>query len=222
MYRAVTGSERAYHQCLDGINRLLANRVRVKLKTIVMRQTQPGLARMQALARRLDVPFRFTTVVVPTLGGNRNPLDFRLPPEAAAQAEDEFPTARAAAPRTSAPPPNADLLFNCGVARLSFMVDSLGRMRPCLLLQGRKYDLLRGTFADGWSRMEPLCHLKRDQESPCRACPDALVCFKCPALFEMETGNMNQPPAWLCALARSRNQTTTKTGKKTFYEARTC
>ena len=208
MYRSVTGSERGYDQCLAGINRLLARGGRVKLKTVVMRHTRPGLAQMKAFAESLGVPFRFDTIVVPTLRGNRDPLVFRLPPDAAALAEHEFRNTPPAAPRVANPPLDAEPLFDCGAARMSFMVDSVGHMRPCTLLQGRRYDLLNGTFAEGWSLMAPLCDIKRQSDSPCRGCPDAAVCRKCPALFELETGHMNQPPAWMCALARNRNKNT--------------
>jgi radical SAM protein with 4Fe4S-binding SPASM domain len=222
MYQEVTGSERGFQRCREGITRLLAIGVRVKLKTVVMRQTRAGLAEMKAYAESLGVPFRFDTVVMPTLGGNRDPLAFRLSPAEAVAVEREFrPRPMVPMPVATTSPPGGDSLFACGAARMSFMVDGVGEMRPCMLLQGKRYDLLHGTFDEGWRVMEPLCQMKEEEGSPCRGCVDKPVCRKCPALFEMETGNINKPPAWLCELARLRSLAL-KTAKPTVYEPTTC
>ena len=210
MFRAVTGSKRGYAQSMRGIGLLLASGIRVKLKTVVMRQTQPGLARMKHFAEELGVPFRFDTVILPTRDGGRDPLAFRLPPEEAARIERDFrPAKPAPPPRRAQPQAGEDGLFLCGAARRSFMVDSIGQMRPCTLVQGNRYDLLHGTFEEGWRSMAPLCEIKKEKGAPCPGCPAAAVCRPCPALFEMETGNMHQPPAWLCQLAEHRRQATT-------------
>ncbi|MEI7731595.1 MAG: radical SAM protein [Verrucomicrobiota bacterium] len=214
MYQQVTGSERNYARCLAGIQRLLDGGVRVKLKTVLMRQNHAGLADMKALADRLGVPFRFDTAIFPTRAGDQRPLDCRLSPAAAAAAENEFRARSASSPDAPRQPqiPSTDLrnLLVCGAGRTTFAVDSTGNMTPCLLMRGPKYDLLRGTFAEGWRQMEPVCQIKVATDSPCQTCPDVAYCHGCAPIFEMETGNMAQPPAWLCDLARQRRATKMK------------
>jgi len=161
MYQAVTGSEGGYSRCLAGIRRLLKGGVRVKLKTVLMRQNQAGLPDMRALADRLGVPFRFGTVVFPTLGGDHGPLACRLSPEATVVAESHFPARPLAQQNDPIPPPlsapERENLFSCGAGRTSFAVDATGTMTPCLLMRGVRYDLLHGTFEEGWRRMEAVC-----------------------------------------------------------------
>jgi radical SAM protein with 4Fe4S-binding SPASM domain len=211
MYQEVTGSENGYSQCLAGIHRLLNAGVRLKLKTVLMRQNQAGLPAMKALADRLGVPFRFDTVVVPTRDGDHGPLACRLPPEAAVVAETQFPTRTSAQSSDPIPQPLSPLarenLFLCGAARTSFAVDPSGKMTPCLLMRGIEYDLLHGTLEEGWRRMEAVCQMKVGANFPCRTCPHAAFCLRCPPILERETGNMAQPPRWLCDLARRRHAT---------------
>ena len=214
MYQEVTGSANGYSRCLAGIHRLLKGGVRVKLKTVLMRPNHAGLPAMKALADRLGVPFRFDTVVFPMRDGDHGPLACRLSPEAAVVAETHFPTrplAQQNAPvRPPLSPPEREKLFLCGAGRTSFAVDPTGTMTPCLLMRRIEYDLLHGTFVEGWRRMEAVCEMKVGVDFPCKTCPESVLCLRCPAIFEQETGNVEQPPDWLCDLARRRRETSAK------------
>lgn len=214
MYQEVTGSENGNSRCIEGIHRLLNGGVRVKLKTVLMRQNQAGLPAMKALADRLGVPFRFDTVVFPTLDADQGPLACRLSPAAAVVAETQFPTRTSVQPSDPIPqplsPPEQEHLFLCGAGRTAFAVDPTGTMTPCLLMRGIEYDLLHGTFEEGWRRMEAVRGMKVGASFPCRTCPDVAFCFRCPAIFEQETGDMERPPDWLCDLARRRHETKLK------------
>lgn len=73
---------------------------------------------------------------------------------------------------------------------------------------GIMYDLRTGTLADAWSSFVPRVLNLRSQRyeflESCRKCALVNLCLWCPAHAHLETGEMDKPVDYFCAVAHAR------------------
>ena len=105
---------------------------------------------------------------------------------------------------------SCDHLFHCGAASGSFNVSYNGLFRLCAPLWHPNcvYDLRKGTLADAWQNLAPrvrdLRSNRREFLEKCRKCPIINLCFWCPAYGYLETGELDLPSDYFCAVAHAR------------------
>ena len=67
------------------------------------------------------------------------------------------------------------------------------------------YDLRKGTFREGWYDFIPrVLAQKRVRETPCQHCDLISLCGQCPGWAQMESGDQEEPVAYLCQIAHRR------------------
>ena len=152
-YERITGVRGSYERCLSGIRRLLERKISVRLKTILMTLNRHEFAAIGNLARAWGVKFRFDAALFPCLDGDKGPLALRVAPEEAAAKEFAQPDRvrewrEYYERRKDMVLP--DLLYNCGAGVTGFHVDPYGKLQPCLMTRHYQYDLMKGSFAEGW------------------------------------------------------------------------
>jgi radical SAM protein with 4Fe4S-binding SPASM domain len=197
-YERITRTEGSFDRCVAGIKRLLEIGVRVALKTVLMTLNRDELSAMRELAEGYDVSFRFDPAIFPRLDGDRSVLRLRVSPEEVIEKEFSDP-ARAHELRQFrarlGDPIASDRLYVCGAGRTSFHIDPYGNLQPCLMTVGEKYNLLQGSFEDGW---------KESAANKCNVCPARTLCTSCPAFSAMENGDEDVHSAYLCAMGKLR------------------
>ena len=90
-YERVTGVAGWYRRFRDGIDRLLARGLPLKLKTMAMTLTVDELDDMRAFADELGVSFRFDPLLTACLDGDMAPTSLRLSPEEAVALDEADP-----------------------------------------------------------------------------------------------------------------------------------
>jgi radical SAM protein with 4Fe4S-binding SPASM domain len=198
----------SFQKTMQGIERLLAAGVPLRLKSVLMTLNSDGFPAIETLARGLGVKFRFDPAIFPTLAGDHAPVDLRVSPERAVEQEMAEPGMLEEWRDFLGPfrgLADDGFLFNCGSGVNTFHVDAQGRLFPCLMVRKDGYPLMEGSFNDGWSR--GFDHFREEIATigmPCRGCGEKLLCGYCPGFFEMENGDRHVPSPYLCAIGKRR------------------
>ncbi|MGD9874953.1 MAG: radical SAM protein [Kiritimatiellia bacterium] len=207
-YKAVTCRGEMLEEVLSGVEKLLKAGVRVKLKAVILRQNVHEIPAIEKIAADFGLPFRVDPVIFARMDGDRDPVDFRVPPEKAAELEFSNPLRAADWSRLferarSIQPP--DRLFSCGAGATSFHIDSAGMLQPCIMTPYIQYDLKRGLFAEGWREISKVIKEKKAPEQwACRDCKYRPLCGICPGYAWFETGDENKPADYFCKLGELR------------------
>lgn len=207
-YEKITGIKGSYEQSLKGIQSLLDHRINLKLKTILMTLNRHEIYDIKTMANEYGIDFRFDAAIFPCIDGDKSPLSLRVSPEEAIRKEfsdaDRSRQWRDFFQRMqgfSVP----DKLYNCGTGLTSFHIDPYGQLQPCLMVTSLRYNLLEGSFVEGWGDVIPLIReRKAGAAHACNRCEKMTLCGFCPGFFELENGAEDIYSQYLCALGKFR------------------
>ncbi|MBA4372832.1 MAG: hypothetical protein C0402_08195, partial [Thermodesulfovibrio sp.] len=207
-YEKITGVEGSYKKCLAAITRLLENKVPVRLKTILMTCNSHEFFDMETLAKDFGVKFRFDAAIFPAIDGDRSPLGLRV--SAADAVEKEFSDRERAMHwreyfNKTQNLPFSGSLYSCGAGLTGFHINASGRLLPCLMTTGISYNLLEGSFLQGWR--DVISGIKEKiaaEASACTRCERKSLCGFCPSFFNMENGAEDIRSEYLCAMGNQR------------------
>jgi MoaA/NifB/PqqE/SkfB family radical SAM enzyme len=206
MYRRITGRTGVFRECTANIEKLVASKVPVQLKTVVLKDNEKDLAEIRKYAEDLGVRHRFDCAVLPRLNGDKGPISQRLTPEEIVALNLSSDEHRGQWKKLADSMRNIDIpdtLYSCGAAVNSFHIDERGRLSPCLMVGDIGYSLKKGNFMEGWRSKLPALFKKRmAPESKCRNCGNMVFCNYCPATFKLETGSEDIPSRFLCEIGK--------------------
>ena len=209
-YERITGIPGSYDKCMNGIKLLVDNKIRFRLKTILMTLNSHELIEMQNIARGFGAPFRFDAAICPSLGGDKTPLDLRVSPEEVVEkefADDERVRQWKTFFNESKENILTDELYGCSAGVTGFHIDSTGNLHPCLMVLDVWYDLSETRFLEAWKDMMPqMKEKKTEPDLPCRGCEKINLCGYCPAFFSLENGAENVHSEYLCRMGGLRYQ----------------
>ena len=223
-YEKITRVRGSYEKCLDGITRLLARHINVKLKTVLMIYNRHELSAMKEMASEYGVKFRFDPDIFPCLENeDKSALNLRVPPEEVIEIEasDEerlrhwvdYYEKRKDLPVT-------ENLYECGAGLTSFHIDPYGNVSPCLMTPQYKYTLRNSKFINRWRDDIAAIREKKPRGGyACNSCEMRVACTGCPGFFAVENGVEDIRSEYLCAMGklryeriRSRELETTSSG----------
>jgi radical SAM protein with 4Fe4S-binding SPASM domain len=118
------------------------------------------------------------------MNGGQGPFSLRLEPEEIValertnlQIQDEL---RAMLERVRGKPLK-QTLYKCGAAQNTYHIDPYGQLNPCILSRSQSFNLLKGTFFDGWEKFLPFVTSKPAKENErCDRCDLLNLCGQCP------------------------------------------
>ena len=209
-YEAVTGVAGSFEKAMHGIYRLKDRGFRLKLKTVVLTINFDELEKIESIAVRLGVPFRFDAMISPRLDGDPAPLKYRVLPREAVEKEFSDPNrARQLHDffyRMNRQKPLLDL-YQCGAGRNMFHINPFGWVRPCLMVSCENRDLMAGSFRDVWHSSD-FKQFREKEKAPakCRECDKKAVCGYCPGFFQLESGYEWASSEYLCEFGRERKE----------------
>ena len=226
-YERVTGRPGSYAAFRRGLSLLLDAGIKVRLKGMALRSNLDELPAIAAFCRAHTKDyFRFDPLLHLRYDfdprRNAQIIAERLSPAeitAIEQADDERAKAleqncaKFIFPEAADTP--CDHLFHCGAGNTSFVVSYDGIFRLCADLWHPDciYDLRRGSLRDAWENIVPAV---RDMHSDrpsfmenCRRCPIVNLCLWCPAHAHLETGELDGPTPYMCAVAHARAEALT-------------
>ncbi len=221
-YERVTRRSGSFAAFWNGLNRLLDNGIKVRLKAMAIRSNFRELPEIAAFCRAHTKDyFRFDPQLHLRFDGkerrNGEIRAERLTPEevvALERADEE----RMGVLRDKCDDlihrdfahNGCDHLFHCGAGNGSFSIGFDGRFRLCssLWAEGTTYDLRQGTLAEAWYHFVPRVRALRSRRpeflETCSKCALVNLCLWCPAHAHLETGELDGVTPHFCAVARAR------------------
>lgn len=206
-YEKVTGVQGSFDLCMQGIDRLMARGLKVRLKTFVITLNRHELPQIQSLAEDLGVEFRSDGLMWPRLDGDKDIMQYQLSLEELVdiQTDDQKKLLEwEQLLNYDGLKTRAEKTYICGAGNRSFHVDSAGRMSACLSLRDPSFDLLRMSFKEAWEQMGEEVKRKREKYTPCVDCTIGNLCDQCPAWSQTVNGDLETPVEFICKLAHLR------------------
>jgi radical SAM protein with 4Fe4S-binding SPASM domain len=110
-----------------------------------------------------------------------------------------------------APPPvvegEALELYDCGGGMNSWSLDPYGDLSICVLSHFDRYNVVKGSFAEGWEFLGNVHRKPVTRPTKCTNCALRSLCGMCAANGELENGDPEAPVDWLCQTAHLRAMT---------------
>jgi radical SAM protein with 4Fe4S-binding SPASM domain len=221
-YERVTRQKGSFQFFMRGLNLLLENGVKVRLKAMALRSNVQELPEIAKFCRQHTKDyFRFDPLLHLRFDGNseRNEeiKSERLSPEEIAEVEQKDPERSEALNKNCAKlindaltHTNCNHLFHCGTGRGSFTLSYDGHFRLCSSLWQKDclYDLKKGSLRRAYEEFVPqvreLRSSQREFLEKCHRCSIINLCLWCPAHAYLETGSLDTPVDYFCAVARAR------------------
>lgn len=208
-YERVTGVSGSYARCMRGIELLMDRGLRLNLKSVLMRANHHELSEMQAIAESLGVHYRFDAALFPRLDGGQEPADHRLSPAEVVDLDREYQGRMQELAdlyvRFSGVPARTENVFNCGAGRLSFHIDARGMLSLCMMARHQAYDLLKGSFREGWEvALASQLARQRTKDVSCLTCSAGVLCVQCPGWSQLAHGDDETPVDYICEIGHLR------------------
>jgi radical SAM protein with 4Fe4S-binding SPASM domain len=213
VYERVTGVPGSFAQCIRGIDALVASGIPLRLKTVAMTLNRSELQAMYDYAAGLGIEFRHDGMLRPTFHG-ADIRGLRLPPEDVASLDFVRPDGRellttayelAVDAADTNPLYDPDRMYNCGAGYRSFHIDPYGQLTGCHMIRSPSYDLIAGTFAEGWDTfLDEFRSISVSKDFACLDCELIGVCQRCAAFSEMENDDPETVVDYACAVAHCK------------------
>jgi radical SAM protein with 4Fe4S-binding SPASM domain len=208
-YESVTGVPGSFARCIRGIDLLLERKLPLELKAVALTLNKHEVRDIRQYAKKLGVNFRFDPMINHRLDGSASPTKVRLSPEEILEL-DLADDVRAGSFRKLCDRQwgamSDDRLYACGAGIKLFHVTAAGDLAECVIGRRTKYNLLQGTFHEGFYEAMPsqILAQRRTHYSECQSCLMITLCSNCATWAELECGDPEAKVDWLCQVAHLR------------------
>ena len=228
-YEKVTRKKGAFDNFMRGLNLLLDNGVKIRLKTTALRSNMHELQKIDGFCReRTKDYFRFDPLLHLRLdrdkGKNKSILKERLREDEIVFLEqtdkqrfDVMERHRDRYIQHGFPTDRRNFLISCTAGLSSFGVSYDGFFRLCPSLQHSScvYDLKKGSLRDAWENFRPKMRTMAPENKEflekCQTCKIINLCLSCPAHSYLESGKLDVPVDYFCQVAHARAENLKKT-----------
>ena len=186
----------------------MKNGIHLSLKTILMTLNIGEFSAIKDIANDYKTEFRFDAAIFPCFDGDKSPLDLRVSPQEAI--ETEFLDQEVSRQWKDYYEKRKDLtfpgyLYLCGTGMTNFYIDPYGQLQPCVLVTDPKYNILNGSFLEGWRNVIPVVQKKKaGKDYVCNQCKNMVLCGVCPGFFRLESGSEENCSEYLCDMGQER------------------
>lgn len=221
-YEKVSRVPGSYKKFINGLDLLLKNGIKVRLKTIALRSNLNEFEKIAEFCReKTGDYYKFDPLL--HLRYDHDPVrneeikSERLTPEEIVKLEQGDPERSENINDhcdhfifENNDHYNCDHLFHCGAGQSSFSVSPEGIFRLCSSLwhPDMIYDLRKGTLREAWESFVPkVLDVRSDNSefhSKCHSCNIINLCLWCPAHTYLETGSLDKWVDSFCKVAHAR------------------
>ena len=210
-YYKVTGVKGAYEKVKDNCKKLVESKVRLSLKSPIIKETKDEVELMRAFADSLGVPFCVSYEIDATIDRDSKTKEHQLSiPDMLKCEFNDYERFGSPENRT-----NTDIdgiysiskesIFICNVAQTSFVIDYEGRMCPCMKFRHRGVTMTAENFDKIWADFGKLQYCKASPNYKCSKCEARYYCDACAAEREMLYGDLEAINEEVCKYAAARH-----------------
>ena len=208
-YEAVTKVPGGYAACCAGIEALVSHGIPLGLKTTITKQNVGELDAMRLMAHNWGMSFSASWLLAKRPDGTpSNVEDCRLSASECVSLES---TDSASANEWSELIPRESVVgtrknFYCHAGKSAFVINPIGEMNVCLVLNQPTARPLETSFIESWKQVQQYVDSAPPVISECSDCDAITCCARCPAWSLIETGTLTDPVPYLCEIARARKE----------------
>lgn len=205
-----------FARTVNAIRLLRKHGVDVKINGSITPRNRKDINRIIQIAKELDVPYKLDTYMYPGTRERTLPYDqqSRLTPEEAAAAAVQISTHGKSAEEIREMQNHLESLlaqpadmrqtgFPCRAGSSSFMINWLGQMRPCVMVDRPTVPVFDLGFEEAWKRIVESCEQVR-LSTKCANCDMRGACQVCAACALLETGEYSGTPEYMCRFTQKR------------------
>jgi radical SAM protein with 4Fe4S-binding SPASM domain len=195
---------------------LLERGIKLSLKSVVLTLNQHEIQQMRRFSETLGVRYRYDPMINSGLDGDRNPLNFRLPPDDIIQLELKdhnrvedtrsfYYRRKELLQEKTESSQNGKYLYRCGAGYSSYHIDPYGKMSICMTARQPTYDLRNGSFKQAWDGFIPEIRAQKvDSQNICSSCELRILCSHCPGWSLIEHNDPQARVDFLCEVAHQQ------------------
>lgn len=196
VYEQVTNVSGSYNRCIENIERLAAAGIRLKVKTMLLKDTAHDLQNINDYANSLNIPFNFDGIIAPRIDGDPRPLLQRLEPEDIVSYDIATPSRKQELSKIY----SEYTLNGCKAGISSFLVEPNGTLSLCVLYRAPRINLRTTSFKAAWKLLGEKRASLINHPAECRDCAQKNLCW-CPGIVEKDK---NMSDTFMCRLAKER------------------
>lgn len=215
-YERVTGVADGYRMFCNGVKTLREHSIPFEIKIIGMKQNYGDIPAMRDFIRSYGIRNAILAWDIrPMNDGSDAPIDCRVSPQEAFAIELTDPERhefwdKVALDRKRRTPNKRlsdGMLYPCDCAYQFVFITHDGRMQGCVKATSPSYDLLHGTFDEGWDLLgREIVQMKASKDFPCLSCDKFRYCAECTAAFVDENNDAEKPVGFYCELAELKKR----------------
>lgn len=212
-HESVTGIPGSFEKCMKAIRLLMERKLPLNLKTMALTLNEHELCQLKSFVEdELGLKFRFDPLITPRLDHSQSPLSLRISPRMAVELDmldlkRKSEWGKYAETCVSGHRSNKEVYY-CNAGVTGFGIDPYGGLNICLFSPGGKFDLLRGSFVEGWEGLLLQDRSRKiTKHTKCVECTIRQMCGMCPPNSELEKGDPEEPVDFFCEIAHLRAKT---------------
>lgn len=220
-YEKVCGVSKGFEMTIKGIDSLLAEGIKVELKTTVTKGNYKDYSKMAQIAIDRGVDFTVVDYISPRREGcYSDPVGERLSPSELVQYIQYVEDFKKSHNMQKVEKPITDDIFSeeknelkdelfrksedafrCAAGKCGFWVSWDGRLIPCGLLDYPQSYPFESGFSVAWNELKDKCVTVPNCPT-CKSCSLLEKCRVCPARLKAETGFFDKPAPYFCELTK--------------------
>lgn len=226
-YEKVTGSGENYYKTLRALESLMAENIRLEVKTTVVEGNKKDYKELLKIAHNYSKGLGIVNYISPRREGcGSDPLGNRLSAKDLVEYENtvqEYIRKNydsenrldvridddTMQEKTMLKEETLNIIkssaFRCQAGKTGYWITWDGRMIPCGLLDTPSAKPLEESFIKAWEQVKSEC-LKVPKCNDCEVCELKSDCMACPGRLNSETGCFTKPAKYLCDSARLRRK----------------
>ncbi len=209
-FHKITQVPGSFDRCTKGINLIRKRKIPLTIKTVGMNLNRNEVLQIKKFAEKsLGASFKYDSIIVPRIDGSKEPCRFRLSPSEITEIEysdQDMRKQRKESIESHDAHFDPEALFYCGAGTESFNINPYGELGFCHLLREPSFNLRRNSLKEFNQLFCALRSTKYRTHFECRDCQDRHLCPRCPAIAQLECGNMEQKMDYFCELAQLRKE----------------
>ena len=202
-YYELTRKKVNYKIIEDNIHKLVSNKIRVRLKTVLLKQTYDEIEKMYEIAHKLNCEFRWDYYVINSITDdneviNSTKLSEEMIVSKLLKDKDKYELFKSTLESDFE---KNDRLFKCEAGKNSIYISSDLLLSICVIAREPYYDLKKGNLCEGIKIVRNFGCKKMPKKSKCFSCENINICRYCPSKFKIANNDYCKPIEKYCNIA---------------------